>query len=114
MKKKIFITRRIPESGVRLLDDDFQVEIHPANRAIERDELIRAIDDSHALVEVVYDLEPLLPEREDQKSALPPAVRAFTAKRYRTAVRFTASLFLTAWEMSAEVDLPDWLIRDSR
>ena len=74
----------------------------------------RQFDDSHALVEVVYDLEPLLPEREDQKSPLPPAVRAFTAKRYRAAVRFTASLFLTAWEMSEEVELPDWLIRDSR
>ena len=40
----------------------------------------RQFDDSHALVEVVYDLEPLLPERADQKSPLPPAVRAFTSQ----------------------------------
>lgn len=69
---------------------------------------------SHALVEKVYELEPLLPARKDQVSPLPPAVRVFTEQRYRAAVRFTASLFLTAWEKSAEVELPDWLIRDSR
>lgn len=70
--------------------------------------------DSHALVETVYELEPLLPAREDQVSPLPPAVRVFTEQRYRAAVRFTASLFLTAWEKSAEVELPGWLIRDKK
>ncbi|MGB5889522.1 MAG: hypothetical protein WBH75_06055 [Thermoanaerobaculia bacterium] len=74
----------------------------------------REFDDSHALVDTVYDLEPLLPEIEDGESRLAPAVRVFTAQRYRAAVRFTARLFLTAWEKSAEVELPDWLIRDSR
>jgi len=74
----------------------------------------RQFDDSHTLVEVVYDLAPILPEREDQKSRLAPAVRVFASQRYRAAARFTASLFLTAWEKSAEVELRDWLIRDSR
>lgn len=74
----------------------------------------RQFDESHELVKVVYELEPLLPEREDRSSRLLPAVRAFTEQRYREAVRFTGSLFLTAWEKSAEVELPDWLIRDSR
>jgi hypothetical protein len=74
----------------------------------------RQFDASHTLVEDVYEFEPLLPAREDQKSPLPPAVRAFTTKRYREAVYFTASLFLTAWERSADVELPDWLIRDKK
>ncbi len=63
---------------------------------------------SHRLVDRVYELEPQLPSRENDAPA-PPEVKAFRLDRYRVSVRFLASLFLTAWEHSAAVELPIWL-----
>lgn len=67
---------------------------------------------SHALVERVYELEPQLGEAD--QSEVPEAVREFAVDRYRAAVRFTGSLFLTAWEHSAAVELPSWLRREAQ
>lgn len=62
---------------------------------------------SHALVEDVYKLEPLLPAADDPIGA-DPNVLEFTAHRLRAAAAFTASLYLTAWLDSAAINLPDW------
>ena len=38
-------------------------------------------------------------------------VRAFATDRMRAAISFTASLYRTAWEESAELKVPSWLKR---
>ena len=55
----------------------------------------RQIEESRALIPRVYELEESLGGRDS------PAVRAFALERARAAIRFTAALYLTAWEMSA-------------
>ncbi len=89
---------------------------------------------SHALVDRVYALEAEL------RAAFPPAppivtttgtpaptpaatpkppppipasITAFTAERYRATASFLASLYRTAWEQSAAIQLPFWLERPS-
>jgi len=65
------------------------------------------LERSHALVDRVYDLEPAIGE----EGAGEPEVVAFTRDRYREAAGFVASLFWTAWQDSADLDLPVWLDR---
>jgi hypothetical protein len=62
---------------------------------------------SHALVDRVYRLEPQL-MAEDGGVAQPDVV-AFTRERFAATAKFIASLYLTAWRDSADVELPDWL-----
>ena len=63
--------------------------------------------ESHSQVSRVYDLEPSLEEFD--KAMSNPKVSEFTIERYRVGAEFIASLFLTAWEDSADVELPWWL-----
>ena len=65
---------------------------------------------SHGLVERVYDLEDRLPSVR-AKAIRDAEVRAFATDRMRAAISFTASLYRTAWEESAELKLPSWLKR---
>ena len=66
--------------------------------------------DSYSHVAGAYALEAQLPlETGDYKAS--PAVQSFALERGRTASRFTAQLFLTAWRDSAKVKLPAWLRR---
>jgi hypothetical protein len=76
-------------------------------------ELVR----SHALVERVYQLEPELRQSfprppEGQTKPPPsrptPAVVTFTEERFRSTASFLASLYWTAWQDSAKVQLPAW------
>lgn len=60
---------------------------------------------SHALVDRVYRLEPLL---ETPEGYARPEVVAFACERYAATARFVASLWLTAWERSATIEVPDW------
>ncbi len=73
------------------------------------DSLTKAIADqiraSNWRVEEVY---ALLGRWEDESDA---RVRALALDLARTSVRFTASLYLTAWHQSAEINLPRWLER---
>ena len=63
------------------------------------------------LVDEVYALGDVLPGTDLQDSAPNEHVSAFAMERSREAVRFSASLLLTAWRKSAELDLPGWLDR---
>lgn len=64
---------------------------------------------SNRLVEDVYRLEPMLPPT--QGPMMPnPAVYDFALERGRAGARFVAQLYLTAWENSARVQLPDWQV----
>ena len=73
------------------------------------DSLMKAITDqikkSNGRVEEVY---ALLGHWEDKSDA---RVRALALEFAQTSVRFTASLYLTAWHQSAEIRLPGWLQR---
>lgn len=70
--------------------------------------VLAELERSHALVDRVYELEPLLPAAE-AKAPLDPAVRAFALDRARAAVAFTAAIYRAAWELSAKLELPAWL-----
>ena len=67
--------------------------------------IVDQIEESNGLVEEVY---ALLDQWDDEEDA---QMRAFAEARARTSVRFTASLYLTAWQQSAEIRLPRWLER---
>jgi hypothetical protein len=65
---------------------------------------------SHARLDATYRLEPDL--ARDQGFAAPPVVE-FACERFRASTLFLARLFATAWELSARLELPDWLRRES-
>jgi hypothetical protein len=65
------------------------------------------LERSRGLVDRVYRLEPALGE----EGASEPEVVAFTRDRYREAAGFVASLYWTAWQDSAGLELPVWLDR---
>ena len=44
----------------------------------------------------------------ERPEKLDPAVREFALERCRAAVRLTAGLWLSAWQASAKVKLPEW------
>ena len=79
---------------------------------MERLMLLIAInfDASHVLVDQVYELEPGIPPLPDLELT-DPVVREFTTERMQASAEFTASVFLTAWKSSADLDLPAWLDR---
>lgn len=58
---------------------------------------------SHALVDRVYELESGLGADPVSSEAL-----AFGRERIAASVRFTAALYVSAWELSAGISLPNW------
>ena len=69
--------------------------------------IIEQIKAGHSLVDSVY---ALAEDYQDLKNPS-PAVVDFTNERAREAVRWTASLYLTAWKLSENIKLPGWLDR---
>ena len=68
--------------------------------------------ETRAHIPQTYALETQLqPFKGDYRAT--PAVESFALERGRTAARFTAQLFLTAWRDSEKIKLPDWLKRAS-
>ena len=69
--------------------------------------IIEQIKAGYSLVDSVYAL------AEDWKNLKEPtpALVDFTNNRAREAVRWTASLYLTAWQLSEDIRLPGWLDR---
>lgn len=55
MKPKVFVTRKIPESGIKLLKQYCEVRIYPKNRVISRAELIRGVGWCDALLCLLTD-----------------------------------------------------------
>ena len=106
-----------PHSGIHERVDALveRMEFEPENlaRGLEieaADSLMAAILEtvaqSRAHIDLVYRLEGEL------VTAQTPQVRDFAWERARAAAGFTAVLFLTAWEKSAEIKLPSWLDRE--
>ena len=78
--------------------------------------ILSQLQASHALVDKVYELEADLPnprsENADQRlKAESQAVIDFVDERTRESVRFTASLYLTAWQQSSSIRFESWLDR---
>ena len=73
------------------------------------DSLMAAVADqvieSNSRVQAVYELQDRWEKADDDR------VRALVEERTRRAVRFTASLYLTAWHKSEDIRLPGWLRR---
>lgn len=75
--------------------------------------VLKYIQESHALVEKVYELEPLMPKRTAGVDvAIDPKVLVFTQDRFDAGVRFTATLLYSAWVDSEAIELPSWLTRE--
>lgn len=73
--------------------------------------ILAQIDRSHAMVDKTYELEPLLPGR-DEELGEDAKVIEFGRDRLQAAAQFIASLYLTAWRDSADLPLPEWQVRD--
>lgn len=69
--------------------------------------VVAELERSRALIDRTYELETHLPPRSGEWKPS-PEIRAYTEERARAAVRFTGSLYLTAWRNSARVSFPDW------
>ena len=67
--------------------------------------IVEQIEESNGLVDKVYALLGKWEDGENQE------VHALAEERARTAVHFTASLYLTAWRRSESIRLPGWLQR---
>ena len=110
-----------PKTGIHARVDSLieKLELTPAllaqNQTVEpfadlRVAIETQLRDSYSHVGQTYDLEAQLPlETGDYQPS--PAVRAFALERGRTASRFTAQLFFTAWRDSETIKLPAWLKR---
>ncbi len=80
--------------------------------------LLKAVLDeiarSRTHIDRAYELEALLPPSKTEEKWTPdPKIVAFGNERGSAATRFIASLYLTAWRNSADIKLPDWLVREA-
>jgi hypothetical protein len=67
--------------------------------------ILSQLEQSHGLVDAVYELESELGQVGSARA------RELAVERMRTSATFLASLYLSAWEQSAQIDLPGWLRR---
>jgi len=81
--------------------------LEPAPFAALLPAVFRQIRASNALVECVYATEAHLPDIDAPLEAGSPAER-FALERLKACAAFTASCYLTAWQDSAKIELPDW------
>ena len=68
--------------------------------------------DGFALVDSVYKLGPNISEYDAETWERDAEVVAFAEDRARTATRFTARLYLTAWRLSAQLQIADYVKRE--
>ncbi len=54
-KKKVYITRRIPDEVIELLEEYFQVEINPQDRVLTKDELLEKVVGMDAVLCLITD-----------------------------------------------------------
>lgn len=55
MKKRVYITRQIPQIGVDLLKEKYHVDVYSKNRPISRERLLQEVRDCDALVSLLSD-----------------------------------------------------------
>ena len=71
--------------------------------------IVKEFEAGFALVDRVYELAHDFPSTRGEQWTPVPEVVDFATERAREATRFTAVLYLTAWELSKEINLPGWL-----
>ncbi|MCB2297480.1 2-hydroxyacid dehydrogenase [Clostridium tagluense] len=54
-KKKVYITRRIPDEAIELLEEHFHVEINPQDRVLLREELLEKVKGMDAVLCLITD-----------------------------------------------------------
>ncbi|MFW6208440.1 MAG: 2-hydroxyacid dehydrogenase [Spirochaetota bacterium] len=54
-KPKVYITRRIPQAGIDLLKQNYDVEVNPHDRALSRAELLAAVQDADGVLCLLTD-----------------------------------------------------------
>ena len=54
-KKKVYITRRIPDGAIKLLEEHFDVEINPEDRVLLREELLEKVKGMDAVLCLITD-----------------------------------------------------------
>src|SRR3989338_6947699 len=52
-KKKVFVTRKIPEKGLQLLRKHFMVKVYPKDQVIPRKELLKEVKRCDALLSLL-------------------------------------------------------------
>lgn len=52
---KVFVTRNIPEPGIKLLGERYQVTVNPEDRVLEREELLKGVKGVHAILALLTD-----------------------------------------------------------
>lgn len=55
MKHKVFVTRRIPEAGLKLLHDKVELSINPKNQVLTREELLEGVKDKDGILSLLTD-----------------------------------------------------------
>ena len=96
------------------------LELNPSDLA--KDQMIQPLDDlmagiveefhaGYSLLDRVYELGDKPPSFQDKDWKRVPEVVDFATERAREATRFTAALYLTAWELSEKIRLEGWLDR---
>lgn len=55
MKKKVFVTRRIPEAGLEMLKDKVELTINPHNRVLSREELLSCVRGKDGILSLLTD-----------------------------------------------------------
>lgn len=85
-------------------------DVKPAPFADLMSAIFDELNRSHALVDRVYELEAELPAPD---APLAPDSKAaqFAIERMQRAATFTSSLYLTAWQDSAKIEVPEWVNR---
>ena len=73
--------------------------------------IVKEFDNGYSLVDRVYELADHFPSTRGEEWTPMPEVVDFAKERAREATRFTAVLYVTAWELSKEINLPGWLDR---
>lgn len=55
MKQKVFVTRRVPQPGLDLLEKEFDVTVNPYNRVLTKEEVIKGVKEADALLCLLTD-----------------------------------------------------------
>jgi hypothetical protein len=83
--------------------------IEPLNDLME--DIIKQFHQGFSMVDQVYALAEHFPSPQDKKWQPVPEIINFANERARESARFTAALYLTAWELSESIQLDGWLDR---
>lgn len=51
----VFVTRRLPEPGIKMLEDRYEVEVNPYDRVLSKDEILTGVKDKDALLCLLTD-----------------------------------------------------------